>query len=175
VRWFKLSSGAKFRLSLRALMALVAVVTVGLAPFAWKARTAWRRQAELEAIREAALRDLLQADHSRINFLSFDQGEDPTDAFLAQLADIPCSLRKGSKAIMSKGKADPMLGQIRDRATGETGILVTIRVVDWAGEDEVDVLVSTERGVLNGSAYSCRWKNQSGQWKPRSRSASLQF
>jgi hypothetical protein len=89
-------------------------------------------------VREAVVRTMSGGDeHDPLYFLSFENGSDPSDAFLARIADARHRVRKGSQASWIKGVC-------RDPTSGEKGIAVSV-TIGWVSDAEADVGVTFQR------------------------------
>jgi len=148
------------RLSLRFAVAMLTfIVGVGASTGWYLFRPRFSRTVEEANIVEAVFRNQI-AEESRsegkaVVFLSVGQ-EDPSDEFIKRFADIS-PVRKISQA-NKRGDG------VTDKQTGERGIILDVRRVEWTSDAEVRVGVGTYAWSWGQSGSVCRVVHQNEKW-----------
>lgn len=124
------------------------------------------RDSQTDDIREAVFRWQFQHNASgqranaQVYFLGVgEKGGDPTDEFMKRFADHQPPVRK-----VSASTADPDTG-VRDKKTGEQGLIFRVTSITWKSDTEVDVSGGYYEAGLSASRNAYTLKKESGQWK----------
>ena len=120
-------------------------------------------------LREAALRWTMKEAGDDIVRLHIDakawyielEGDiDPADVFLARFKDASPPVRKGSLCHVPD--------KVKDKATGETGVLFRIDSIEWDGGKTATVTASFLHGNQGGSGYTLEIAEEDSRWVVRS-------
>ena len=138
-----------------------------LSAFAWLGVAADNaRENQTDDIREAVFR--WQFDHNasgqnkkaQVYFLGIgDRGGDPTDEFMKRFADHKPPVRKVSACSADAGKG------VRDKKTGETGLIFRVTKIEWKSDTEVRVKGGYYEAGLSASGNTYTVKKENGKWK----------
>jgi hypothetical protein len=124
------------------------------------------RESQTDDIREAVFR--WQFDHNasgqqkkaQVYFLAIgEKGDDLTDEFMKRFADHKPPVRKVSACSSDAGKG------VRDKKTGETGLIFRIRKIEWKSDTQVEVKGGYYEGGLSASGNTYTVKKENGKWK----------
>jgi hypothetical protein len=130
---------------------------VALGSLGWAADRV--RDNQVDDIREATFRWQFnhnasgQQTNAQIYYLEIGQkGGDPSDEFMKRFADHKPPIRK-----VSQCSADIRKG-VRDRKTGEHGLIFRVTSIDWKSDTEVDVQGGYYEGghSASGNTYTLR-------------------
>ncbi|PWT93274.1 MAG: hypothetical protein C5B55_04795 [Blastocatellia bacterium] len=123
------------------------------------------QKAEVESdIREAVLRYLFeheaqqQKPYTKVLFISIEK-KDPDDKFIARFKDHTPPVKKGSESELSSD-----IGGVRDKKTGEGGILYRVGGIKWINEHEVEVDGSYYVANLFAGGCSYRVVQDGSKW-----------
>jgi hypothetical protein len=117
------------------------------------------RITEEERIHEAVLRYMIPT--VRIPVYISIEGKDPTDEFMARLADLNPVVKRVSEA-------EPLLRGWVDRSTGEHGVMLSVSSIKWSFGDRVEVDGGFYCGHLCGSGGVYEVMKSRGHWKVES-------
>jgi hypothetical protein len=124
------------------------------------------RESQTDDIREAVFR--WQFDHNasgqqkkaQAYFLGVDDKDaDPTDEFMKRFADHKPPVRKASACSADAGKG------VRDKKTGEKGLIFRVRKIEWKSDTEVAVKGGYYEAGLSASSNTYTVKKEKGKWK----------
>ena|SRR6266404_3549122 len=115
------------------------------------------RRIEEDGIREAVFRDFIGSTARWHVFLEID-GNDPSDKFMAQFADLKPAVKKGSEV-------ECTIRGCFDRSTGERGVVLSVSSINWSFGDRVEVKGRFHCGPLCGSGGVFEVMKNGGQWK----------
>ena len=110
------------------------------------------RESQTDDIREAVFR--WQFDHNASSqqkkaqayFLGVGDRDDPTDEFMKRFANHKPPVRKASACSADAGKG------VRDKKTGEKGLIFRVRKIEWKSDTEVEVQGGYYEGGLSASS-----------------------
>jgi hypothetical protein len=114
------------------------------------------RRSEEDRIREAVFRDLIGSTVRGHVFLTID-GNDPSDKFMAQFADLKPAVKKAAEA-------ECTIRGCFDRSTGERGVVLSVSSIHWSFGDRVEVEGGFHCGPLCGSGGGFEVMKNSGHW-----------
>ena len=114
------------------------------------------RRIEEDRIREAVFRDLIGSTVRWHVFLEID-GNDPSDKFMAHLADLKRALKKASEV-------EYTIRGCFDRSTGERGVVLSVSSINWSLGDRVEVEGGFHCDPLCGSGGVFEVMKNSGHW-----------
>jgi hypothetical protein len=114
------------------------------------------RRSEEDRIREAVFRDLIGSTVRWHVFLTID-GNDPSDKFMAQFADLKPAVKKAAEA-------ECTIRGCFDRSTGERGVVLSVSSIHWSFGDRVEVEGGFHCGPLCGSGGVFEVMKNSGHW-----------
>ena len=126
---------------------------------------AWRvppdRSIQEDRIREAIFRYLIKQKGLKGQvFLSVER-EDPSDEFMARFAGMEPRPKKASGAYFKRA---PFPGWLRDRATGEKGVMLNVGTIGWNSSTVVEVRGGSYCGGLCADAGVFRVAKKNHQW-----------
>lgn len=124
------------------------------------------REGQTDDIREAVFR--WQFDHNasglqnkaQAYFLAVgDKDSDPSDEFMKRFPEHKPPLRKVSACSADAGKG------VRDKKTGEKGLIFRVRKIEWKSDTEVEVKGGYYAADLSASGNTYTVKKENGKWK----------
>lgn len=136
--------------------------------------TARRAKAEID-IYEAVFRHELAhwpqgANTNCFVSIGWDDNKDPIappGEVIKRLNDLPLRIRGPAEAeIVKLARKDRTVfpESVRDKTTGASGWIQTVKIVEWLNDNEVVVEVSSWAGPLSGGGYKARVKKIDGKW-----------
>lgn len=99
-----------------------------------------------------------QQQEAKAYFLSIsERGEDPSDSFMKRFADHKPVVRKWSNA-------EGGMKGVRDKGTGESGIIFFLSGIRWVSEVEAEVDGGYIKSSLSASFNTYYLKKEEGKW-----------
>jgi len=125
------------------------------------------RSAIEDDIREAVFRYQFlhnasgQQQHAKVYFLSLSEGKDPNDKFVERFRGQTPPVKKGSQATTQPGV-------VKDKTTGEEGIIFRVTRIKWINGSDVVVEGGYYEGNLSSSGNIYRVKLTRKRWVVKS-------
>lgn len=130
------------------------------------------REAEVENLREVAFKTLIYEaaaaqEGYKVYFLSFGDtwvndrpfAIDPSDGFMKRFEGRTPPVKKASQSRIGEK------GEVRDRSSGQLGVIFTVTDIKWASDQEAEAVCSVFKAGLNGYAYKYTLTKKNNQWK----------
>jgi hypothetical protein len=130
------------------------------------------REAEVENLREVAFKTLIYetaaAQHGyKVYFLSIGNtwtndrpfDIDPPDGFMKRFGGRTPPVKKASQSRIGEN------GEVRDRSSGQLGVIFTVTDIKWASDQEAEAVCSVFKAGLNGCAYKYTLIRKNDKWK----------
>jgi len=103
-----------------------------------------------------------QQENARVYFLEIGKKEgDPSDEFIKRFAGNKLPVRKRSECSVNMGRSVGVL----DKKTGEKGLILSVRSIEWKSDTEVDVKGGYYEHGLSASGNTYTLKKVNGKWK----------
>ena len=149
------------RFSLRFALALLALVVGLSAATVWYLkRPAFSRATEEENIAELVFRHQIEeerkAEGDSIFFLARPADTDPSDSFMRRF--------EGMRLVRRFSQSKKVTDGVKDKETGERGIILDVHRIVWLNNAEVKVGVGTYVWGGGQSGSVCRVVREGGRW-----------
>lgn len=122
-----------------------------------------RKDEEAKIVEAVVCYQLKQEDmHGRVIFLSAEDKRDPGDALLKQVRCGAYDIRKVSQSTMDSGT-------VKDKSTGEKGVVLGVTSIKWVNETETLVTSRMQSDRENLLTYVFRLAKEENSWVVKKR------